>query len=216
MKNKEFLNYMLVTDKDLSKENHLSDYEYYIHYISNREFEIKDIYLGLKKVGLDILSILKICMLLCIHFNRKEVDKDLIKRLVVNGAEFRLRHLATKDNYYEDVKEDLIASIMNSNDIKELEKRLRKIQNTKSIKLDDTIYYTQCSKGISDKIAINLKSLSDKKSNEYIILGNVFDMISNGRIIYQDILGIGFIGERYILLREDYRDKNLFDYIAYR
>lgn len=216
MTNKEFFDYMLLTDESLSgtKCNN------YINYLRQIEFEVKDTYLGLIHVGLDNEHTLRMCASLYFSLRKEvqeeELDKKMLTEIVVGATEFRLKHLETKGSYIAGVRKELIQTIKDSFSLDSLETNLRRVKKAKGIKLDNKSYYVDLGVYSVNSVGVNIKCLSEP-SNKYIILKRKFDLIHNHTGAYKDLLGIGFIEKgndmEYVLIDEDYQDNYLFDYV---
>lgn len=216
MKNKEFIEYLLATGT-LQKTDDTVDY--YLGYISNQEFDIKDIYMGLLDERVGSLFILKVCMLLCMMYDKQPVYKDLLLKILVDAEKFRLNHFSSKDRETLNLcMEDMITSIMNSENLIEMEIKLRKIQgiqNWSSVVLDDKRYFANYFGYSCNKLNIPLRLMSNKNSWNYIILHDVFDLLKDGKVVYNGVYGIGFKDGKTTLIREHYKDYDAFDYIIY-
>lgn len=216
MTNKEFFDYMILTDENLSGVKSKE----YINYLRQVEFEVKDIYLGLIHVGLDNEHALRMCASLYLRFRKEEqeeeLDKKMLTEIVVGATEFRLKHLETKGSYIASVKKELIQTIKDSFSLDSLETGLRRVKKAKGIKLDNKAYYVNLGVYSINSVGVNIKLLSES-SNKYVILKRKFDLIHNHAVIYKNLLGIGFIEKgnnmKYVLIGEDYQDNYLFDYV---
>lgn len=216
MTNKEFMNYLRVSCKlDIKHES----VNYYIDRISDRDFEIKDIYLKLRDLEcLNDLFLLKVCMLLCIIFDKKEVDKNLLIRILMEALKFRQDHFYSSKCNFDFILEDVVTSIMHSNNLQNIENNLRRIGHIdvlKRISIGGKLCYAQYNARGKQEAMVGLKRLSED-GNNYILLKDSFNLIRNGKIEYKNIYGLGFINDKVHMIKASYQDEYpIFDYLIY-